>query len=1545
VAVKFIDVFLNSYADGDSLLDAVEKAQTEMMKMEELTKDANQLEKKGFVGASWLPVVYQNLYDAPPTWEELKGKGKADWVSYCLAWLAIEAGKRLKNNPLTSEAIGYELEEIYIPLGLVERRIEEDKEKENDQISPEMGSNIYLDRDIQNKPTYEITRKCKNDEFLIEVIRDSKSEKSNGTRTLIIGEPGAGKTTFSKKLADWIFAGKKDKNEEVINEDSNNNEDNKEVVIWIPLADLQNRSLEKYLCDVWLKKAGELGIEEAIINEDESTTQDSNSDTEVKEDSPQLKVLKKFFSEHQVWLILDGADEMVSDNNNLINITSQVDSLAKKIEGFKTVITCRLNVWENGRDDIDSEWDTYRNLDFTFSENKNDTNNSGWQFIERWFRFKPEWGDSLWNALNETGRERIRDLVRNPLRLSLLCAMWHGNKATLPETKAQLYSEYVKQVYEWKGRIFLPNEYQTLDVIKDYLALLIYFQYDSSLFTVIQNELSSQTDISDDLSWFISLQSEKEFLSVTQNSLAYFIEWTYSVYSILAHQQQRLNHLLGELSKEALDLNESHFRLSESLIDKILGESKELVRQLGWLNQIGVNIHNQIGVDENNGNKPIYEPIYAFYHASFQEYFVATIINETEFFLKHTLSVSDGIYRIFENKWREVYLFCLGLDNWDFQEKEKLLQELIQFESEMDSSINFFTIRGLILALRGVQEFNNCSSILVNTIINGIDSKLKIDNNKVKEKIIEALENIGSNLAVKPLISVLKNEDNGHVRYEAAKALGNVGSELAVKPLISALLNDENRYVRFYSAEALGKIGSELVLETLIDLFEGKYSWLKYNHPQEQYNLLNPLNPKNYTTYSHSNRRRRYRKLRKTGLINHNQIGTGFRIGNLSGRESIIARGGIYGGIQNNDEVDFDTNLLFNYEYDEVDFDTNLLFNYEYEEYEVEDVSVIGAASGALVKILSNLSVNILISLLKNNNYWKIQKYVAQALGNIESEKSVDALISALNRENIFVREKAIEALGNIGSETAVKAIEALGNIRSETAVKPLIEMLKAEDITLQEKAIEALGNIGSETAVKPLIQMLKDKNISRDKAIEALGKIGNKTAVDALIEMLKGEDITLQEKAIKALGKIGSETAVEPLIQMLKDKDISIREKAIEALGKIGNETAVEPLIQMLKDKDISIREQVADALWNMTENIPYNRFYNATLPQKLSQFLKKIVSKFFQKIFFKCISKKVIYNSTDKSITVDQNLEQTNSTPEINYPISSQSASIENQNNKKEEKEKAVFDNYTDKAIKAIMLAQEECKSSKRDSLGTEHLLLGLIAEGTNTAAKILRSKGIALKTARLKVKEIVGEGSDLFFKQQINFTSKCKEVIKLSQQEAINSGSLEIGTGHILLALIRMGSGVAIQVFKSFNLDLEELRTEIITLIASEQNVEITNSIPDNNPETSSQSASNDKKITQVYILLYNPATENKSIHTLNYFNQDTVLMFESEEDANNYALQLEAQDFPKPSVELIDRGKIEEFCTSAGYQWQFITEGMPINPPEGNKEQLDFNPKGD
>ena len=180
VAVKFIGEFLKSYSGGASLLDAVEKATNQIKEMEELTENANDLETKGFVGASWLPVVYQNLYDAPPTWDELKGKGKADWESYCLAWLAIPAGYSHKNNTLTSEAIGYELEEIYIPLGLLEKRENQKQDNVGNDISPESGSDIYVERkdnDDENKLSiYEVTKRYKNDEFLKEVIRDGNSK-------------------------------------------------------------------------------------------------------------------------------------------------------------------------------------------------------------------------------------------------------------------------------------------------------------------------------------------------------------------------------------------------------------------------------------------------------------------------------------------------------------------------------------------------------------------------------------------------------------------------------------------------------------------------------------------------------------------------------------------------------------------------------------------------------------------------------------------------------------------------------------------------------------------------------------------------------------------------------------------------------------------------------------------------------------------------------------------------------------------------------------------------------------------------------------------------------------------------------------------------------------------------------------------------------------------------------------------------------------------------------------------------------------------------
>lgn len=95
-------------------------------------------------------------------------------------------------------------------------------------------------------------------------------------------------------------------------------------------------------------------------------------------------------------------------------------------------------------------------------------------------------------------------------------------------------------------------------------------------------------------------------------------------------------------------------------------------------------------------------------------------------------------------------------------------------------------------------------------------------------------------------------------------------------------------------------------------------------------------------------------------------------------------------------------------------------------------------------------------------------------------------------------------------------------------------------------------------------------------------------------------------------------------------------------------------------------------------------------------------------------------------------------------------------------------------------------------------------------------------------------------------------------------------------------------------------------------------------------------------RVFVLLFNARTENEGIHTLRIGDRNTVLMFESEDDATRYAGLLEAQDFPTPTPEAIDSEEVEEFCREAGYDCKVIPEGELSVPPETNLEEMDWNP---
>ncbi|MGK7895567.1 MAG: ATP-dependent Clp protease ATP-binding subunit [Xenococcus sp. (in: cyanobacteria)] len=142
-------------------------------------------------------------------------------------------------------------------------------------------------------------------------------------------------------------------------------------------------------------------------------------------------------------------------------------------------------------------------------------------------------------------------------------------------------------------------------------------------------------------------------------------------------------------------------------------------------------------------------------------------------------------------------------------------------------------------------------------------------------------------------------------------------------------------------------------------------------------------------------------------------------------------------------------------------------------------------------------------------------------------------------------------------------------------------------------------------------------------------------------------------------------------------------------------------------------------------------------------------------------------------------------------------------------------MFERFTEKAIKVIMLAQEEARRLGHNFVGTEQILLGLIGEGTGVAAKVLKSMGVNLKDARIEVEKIIGRGSG-FVAVEIPFTPRAKRVLELSLEEARQLGHNYIGTEHLLLGLIREGEGVAARVLENLGVDLSKVRTQIIRML---------------------------------------------------------------------------------------------------------------------------------
>ena len=146
-------------------------------------------------------------------------------------------------------------------------------------------------------------------------------------------------------------------------------------------------------------------------------------------------------------------------------------------------------------------------------------------------------------------------------------------------------------------------------------------------------------------------------------------------------------------------------------------------------------------------------------------------------------------------------------------------------------------------------------------------------------------------------------------------------------------------------------------------------------------------------------------------------------------------------------------------------------------------------------------------------------------------------------------------------------------------------------------------------------------------------------------------------------------------------------------------------------------------------------------------------------------------------------------------------------------------MFNRFTERARKVILLAKEEAKRFNHDYIGTEHILLGLVREGEGVAAAVLASFGLSPDKIRLEVEKLVQPGPATVVSGDLPFTPKAKKVIELAMEEARALGHNYIGTEHLLLGLIREGEGIASQVLMNLGLELDKVRDEVMNLLGSE------------------------------------------------------------------------------------------------------------------------------
>lgn len=837
-------------------------------------------------------------------------------------------------------------------------------------------------------------------------------------------------------------------------------------------------------------------------------------------------------------------------------------------------------------------------------------------------------------------------LAQSQVILTCRLNVWNADKNALAEfeTYRLLDLDYPQQVHQFIDNWFINGNAEKKKRLKAELDN----PEKARLRDLIQNPLRLALLCA---SW----QSREGNLPETKAGLyAQFVEQYYKWKSDrfpISHQEKiALNQALGRLALQDIDTGTTRFRLRESFIREAIGNDYlfEKASKLGWLNNVGF-----------AAESASQEKVYAFFHASFEEYFAALAIEDRDYFVprNHVDKPVEGKqYRIFEPQWKEVILLWLGREDVNKKHKEEFVKALVEFgdgcgEWNFESvDRGFYEYRAYQLAAIAIVEFKDCVKAdgIVKAIVRWCFGYSDLKTGKsitfldtiaeVNRPILSATDRTRTIAALIDLIGTSRNEDT---RRQAVWSLRQFspGNPEAIAALIDLIRTSPDESTRRLAAESLGEIapGNPEAIAALIELIRTSRNedtcWQAVNSLGE----IGTGNSNAIDTLVYLIEFRQYftspfftvniiRTLEKIGKDNEAVITTIVKLIETSNNQLILQQASM-----SLEKMGKDNPIAINALANSISNSKNefVLLRASQTLLKIDQGNLTALAT--LINLYDNAGV-------RDNIYFFNEITFALSDICVREPKNIASLVElsgqSRNEESIIwqlvqvgldeIGKDEIEKYLQLYNSSLMKSIrehkeKSYSRVRYENILKEyppaiiclldLIYTSKNEDIILQAASSLLNINKGNQQAIPALIELIRTSQdeYTHKQAAEILGNMrqGNREAIATLIDLIRtSQDKDTRRQAAESLGKIapGNPEAIAVLIELIRTSPDTRRQAAV-ILEKIVQDDQMAGVVTALQDclsdetyeNDFELFEASYEVIWKCAQTLSYPEFYQA--------------------------------------------------------------------------------------------------------------------------------------------------------------------------------------------------------------------------------------------------------------------------------------------------------------------------------------------------------------